>query len=1352
MHNKFKTKALSVLTALLLLSSVFTLLLPSSVIVAEEEQQPIRPGMFEVFKSENYITGQTGLGGKFSNIDHFVSMSMFFGSYIKQIDVNYWASSSRATVPYGIRAIDGNQSITYPVRDNTYFAFNTITGTNYKIGSLTNLIYNTEGTGWHLQVSYDNGKNFENINYDNIYQAQAYNWTDANKSPTKDNSFNILDYLATYSSEPDYKIPVPDCDKYCLVTHVYKIPAFVTHVRIMFPKYTAIEQYDSVTNQQYAGLWSQSLSSIKLSRTKIDSTSKGDTAVKNYYEDPCYSVKSSQKESFVFSKDILYINDEIVTDFSLSNIEKAFDTTMSKVQFYDSSDNLITNYSTLIDETMKVKFVAHGYTGTVAGLVAGDVINEYTVKISELKEPEFVLKDNLAHIEITDNNIVIKQKSDEEDITYEDFKNYYNISYGDILFYEMDGTPITDLDAIVSPQCIAKFVTKDCPGQVDGVVKSTCNLSLVLDPIYIDFPETETDSKLILKPGIADRFIPVVNPTTGVSFSSYATFENGAALSLVNIGPDTLAWFDTQKVVFGKEATGMVHYNAVAPWDIEPALVYKVQPETYVGAVFIVGSNLTTAKDALDSIEDVQFLASKDGDIWVDLGDPYKGCISTTNNLYLGDIKRALKASYDDGKGNNHFSGWSQVLFSSYIPEGYTYFKIKMPNNLLQRELIGSYRFKDAANGDYSLDDSVLYTWCSIHGAWCSPTHEFLNSGEGAIVATNDGVVFQYGFNLALVKASSTPITCTPEGDLVAGDPEYSNNYDASEFIIKDNKISVLGDILNVRNFGDEKTTYQEILDRIELRFAQAKFYTDDTLSVEITDLSKPAENTAYLCITAHKNKVIQYYPEGKVLGLFKVSPVKVTDVPSVVENGNLYTIDHEQKTITFFYYMDESAPTYATVKNTLKGKEAQFRFETLAGEYVDINLDGTSNYANVLICAYNCEGFNNGDVFTKYTLLFEPVLKDVSVSSLDESKVEIDNIDNVLVIHSDSFTIGDIDKLLKKNNCTVMFSMLQADGSFETILDYSTLANTDVYVDLFSTVDSRTYSYPLTFDVPQNEEDTIKVLNVPELETLSIDDFSAVVSLITEYNKYYYQYDENQRAYYENAINLLKTKMDNLFVAQQIAELTAGLPTTLTSANINTVLLIEKSYASLFSEVRDTLDSSITDQIANFKEQVGAIIQSDNGVKVSGLKWNIRIKVKGLSTKDEAFARVNPKVSGTNLLSLFEIEFYDILNNQKFALEEDKVITISLPVKDFEGYENLLGLYERTDGKVSYLQSTLEGDYISFKVKPFNSVGVVGSEPFPVLIVVLASIGGLIVLAGIAVGVIFFVKNKNKVKGGTEE
>jgi len=227
---------------------------------------------------------------------------------------------------------------------------------------------------------------------------------------------------------------------------------------------------------------------------------------------------------------------------------------------------------------------------------------------------------------------------------------------------------------------------------------------------------------------------------------------------------------------------------------------------------------------------------------------------------------------------------------------------------------------------------------------------------------------------------------------------------------------------------------------------------------------------------------------------------------------------------------------------------------------------------------------------------------------------------------------------------------------------------------------------------------------------------------------------------------------MDNLFVAQQIAELTAGLPTTLTSANINTVLLIEKSYASLFSEVRDTLDSSITDQIANFKEQVGAIIQSDNGVKVSGLKWNIRIKVKGLSTKDEAFARVNPKVSGTNLLSLFEIEFYDILNNQKFALEEDKVITISLPVKDFEGYENLLGLYERTDGKVSYLQSTLEGDYISFKVKPFNSVGVVGSEPFPVLIVVLASIGGLIVLAGIAVGVIFFVKNKNKVKGGTEE
>lgn len=111
------------------------------------------------------------------------------------------------------------------------------------------------------------------------------------------------------------------------------------------------------------------------------------------------------------------------------------------------------------------------------------------------------------------------------------------------------------------------------------------------------------------------------------------------------------------------------------------------------------------------------------------------------------------------------------------------------------------------------------------------------------------------------------------------------------------------------------------------------------------------------------------------------------------------------------------------------------------------------------------------------------------------------------------------------------------------------------------------------------------------------------------------------------------------------------------------------------------------------------------NGINVSGdfLPWYVQFRV----SSGDGYEFSNE--SEANIFQSYELELWDLMNNQPYEIPEGKYVTVSIPVR--EGYEYTIE-HLLADGSSETIIPTVYGSTMVFSVDSFSPFGIAGSKP----------------------------------------
>lgn len=111
------------------------------------------------------------------------------------------------------------------------------------------------------------------------------------------------------------------------------------------------------------------------------------------------------------------------------------------------------------------------------------------------------------------------------------------------------------------------------------------------------------------------------------------------------------------------------------------------------------------------------------------------------------------------------------------------------------------------------------------------------------------------------------------------------------------------------------------------------------------------------------------------------------------------------------------------------------------------------------------------------------------------------------------------------------------------------------------------------------------------------------------------------------------------------------------------------------------------------------------NGINVSGdfLPWYVQFRV----SSGDGYEFSNE--SEANIFQSYELELWDLMNNQPYEIPEGKYVTVSIPVR--EGYEYTIE-HLLEDGSSETIIPTVYGSTMVFSVDSFSPFGIAGSKP----------------------------------------
>ncbi len=121
--------------------------------------------------------------------------------------------------------------------------------------------------------------------------------------------------------------------------------------------------------------------------------------------------------------------------------------------------------------------------------------------------------------------------------------------------------------------------------------------------------------------------------------------------------------------------------------------------------------------------------------------------------------------------------------------------------------------------------------------------------------------------------------------------------------------------------------------------------------------------------------------------------------------------------------------------------------------------------------------------------------------------------------------------------------------------------------------------------------------------------------------------------------------------------------------------------------------------------------VDEKTGISVFGVKKNVAVVVKPISDTKE-IKTLQEKLQGSTILVLWDIHLKDMHTGEKHLLTDS--VTVKIPLKllgDYSDYDGIAVVHYDDEGRVEYLDSAIEGDYIVFDTFGFSVYAVVGYD-----------------------------------------
>ena len=165
---------------------------------------------------------------------------------------------------------------------------------------------------------------------------------------------------------------------------------------------------------------------------------------------------------------------------------------------------------------------------------------------------------------------------------------------------------------------------------------------------------------------------------------------------------------------------------------------------------------------------------------------------------------------------------------------------------------------------------------------------------------------------------------------------------------------------------------------------------------------------------------------------------------------------------------------------------------------------------------------------------------------------------------------------------------------------------------------------------------------------------------------------------------------------------------------NTDDIITLNKCYDNLLSSEKSKLSEDVIADILKKRELLGAEFQEENGVRVSGIPWQVDINVKSLIEEDIDYLKIKNIIGKDKILPAYDISLIDHYTNLSYT-NSDEEILLTIPTPILDGYENIRVLHLKSNADAEYITPIIDGDKLKIKVNSFSSYAIIGQEKLKV-------------------------------------
>lgn len=163
-------------------------------------------------------------------------------------------------------------------------------------------------------------------------------------------------------------------------------------------------------------------------------------------------------------------------------------------------------------------------------------------------------------------------------------------------------------------------------------------------------------------------------------------------------------------------------------------------------------------------------------------------------------------------------------------------------------------------------------------------------------------------------------------------------------------------------------------------------------------------------------------------------------------------------------------------------------------------------------------------------------------------------------------------------------------------------------------------------------------------------------------------------------------------------------------SADVDEIISATNSYNNLSDDQKDLVTN--LDELNAAQKSAGVFNHSSDGVTVTGIDWYIKLVVTSLNDDEEAIEELNGHLDRKELINLYDIKLYDMLQNEVYKVPYGQEVTVTIPCpENINDYENIMVVHENSAGGIEYLDVNITSGTAQFKTTSFSKFGIAGKK-----------------------------------------